>query len=164
MNGEVIGIPTVIVLTVAIVILLTIVAFRTKLGRYLYAIGGGEPVAAVSGVPVARYKIFAFVLGGVLCGIAGVFITGQVGAGTADVGSGSAAGLDRGRRHGRHGTVGRCRRPAADGPGRARHRDPQQRHGHHRHMARTRRSIVKGLVIIAAVALSMDRSRATGSS
>ncbi|UGS34066.1 ABC transporter permease [Capillimicrobium parvum] len=160
MNGEVIGIPTVIVLTVAIVILLTIVASRTKLGRYLYAIGGGEPVAAVSGVPVARYKIFAFVLGGVLCGIAGVFITGQVGAGTADVGSDllldSIAAVVMGGTA-LSGGVGGPQRTVLGvlviailsngmdiiGIG----QDPQ--------------SIVKGLVIIAAVALSMDRSRAT---
>jgi ribose transport system permease protein len=87
-NGTaVLGIPNVILLTLAVLILLTVVAFRTTFGRYLYAIGGGEQVAAASGVPVARYKLAAFVLSGVLCGLAGVVITGQVGTGTLDVGA-----------------------------------------------------------------------------
>jgi ribose transport system permease protein/putative xylitol transport system permease protein len=61
--------------------------FRTKFGRYIYAIGGCEPVAAASGVPAGRCKVLASVLGGLLCGLASVVITGQVGAGTLTVGS-----------------------------------------------------------------------------
>ena len=158
-NGDVLGIPTVILLTIAIAVAVTLGAFRTKMGRYFYAIGGGEPVAAVSGVPVARYKLVAFVLAGALCGIAGIFITGQVGAGTADVGSDllldSIAAVVMGGTA-LSGGVGGPQRTVLGvlviailsngmdivGIG----QDPQ--------------SIVKGLVIIAAVALSMDRSRA----
>jgi ribose transport system permease protein/putative xylitol transport system permease protein len=159
-NNEVFGIPVVILLTGGIVILLTLVMFRTKLGRYLYAIGGGEPVAAASGVPVARYKLAAFVLSGILCGIAGVVITGQVAAGSADVGSSllldSIAAVVMG------GTA------LAGGVG-----------GPHRTVLgvlviailsngmdvtgveQYPQSIVKGIVIIAAVALSIDRKRLT---
>jgi ribose transport system permease protein len=159
-NGEVLGIPTVILLTAAIATVVSVAAFRTKMGRYLYAIGGGEPVAAVSGVPVGRYKIATFMVGGALCGIAGVFITGQIGAGTADVGSDllldSIAAVVMGGTA-LSGGVGGPQRTILGvlviailsngmdiiGVG----QDPQ--------------SIVKGLVIIAAVALSMDRSRAS---
>jgi ribose transport system permease protein/putative xylitol transport system permease protein len=159
-NGSVVGIPTVILLTAAIAVVVSIGAFRTKMGRYLYAIGGGEPVAAVSGVPIARYKILTFVVGGALCGIAGVFITGQIGAGTADVGSDllldSIAAVVMGGTA-LSGGVGGPQRTILGvlviailsngmdiiGVG----QDPQ--------------SIVKGFVIIAAVALSMDRSRAS---
>jgi ribose transport system permease protein/putative xylitol transport system permease protein len=159
-NGDVIGIPVVILLTLGIIVLLTIGAFRTKLGRYLYAIGGGESVAGASGVPVARYKIAAFVLAGVLCGVAGVVITGQVAAGSADVGSSllldSIAAVVMGGTA-LSGGVGGPQRTLLGvlviailsngmdvigvGP------YPQ--------------SIVKGCVIIAAVALSIDRSRFT---
>lgn len=159
-NGDVLGIPNVILLTAAIAIVVSIAAFRTKMGRYLYAIGGGEPVAAVSGVPIARYKMATFMVAGALCGIAGVFITGQIGAGTADVGSDllldSIAAVVMGGTA-LAGGVGGPQRTVLGvlviailsngmdiiGVG----QDPQ--------------SIVKGLVIIAAVALSMDRSRAS---
>lgn len=42
----------------------------------------------MSGVPVTFYKVLAFVLCGAICGLAGVMLTGQVGAGTPTAGSG----------------------------------------------------------------------------
>ncbi len=50
------------------------VAQRTKFGRYMYAIGASENVARLSGVPVRRYKFFAFLLSGILAGLAGVLL------------------------------------------------------------------------------------------
>jgi ribose transport system permease protein/putative xylitol transport system permease protein len=88
-NGSfVLGIPNVIWFALIATLILTLVAFRTKLGRYLYALGGGEIVAAHAGVPVTFYKVLAFVLAGAICGLAGVMLTGQVGAGTPTAGSG----------------------------------------------------------------------------
>ncbi|WP_368911393.1 ABC transporter permease [Taklimakanibacter deserti] len=87
-NGSyVLGIPNIIWFALIATGILTVVAFRTKLGRYLYALGGGEIVAAHAGVPVTFYKILAFVLAGAICGLAGVMLTGQVGAGTPTAGS-----------------------------------------------------------------------------
>ena len=88
-NGSVfLGIPNVIWFALIATAVLTVVSFRTKLGRYLFALGGGEIVAAHAGVPVDFYKILAFVLAGAICGLAGVMLTGQVGAGTPTAGSG----------------------------------------------------------------------------
>ncbi|MEO8667687.1 MAG: ABC transporter permease [Bauldia sp.] len=88
-NGSVLfGIPNVIWIALIATAVLTFIAFRTRLGRYLYALGGGEIVAAHAGVPVTFYKILAFVLCGAICGLAGVMLTGQVGAGTPTAGSG----------------------------------------------------------------------------
>jgi ribose transport system permease protein len=87
-NAPVLGVPNVIWLALGAAAILTVVAFKTKLGRYLYALGGGEVVAAHAGVPVTLYKILAFVLSGAICGFSGVMLTGQVGAGTPTAGSG----------------------------------------------------------------------------
>jgi ribose transport system permease protein len=87
-NAPVFGVPNVIWLGLGATAILTIVAFKTKLGRYLYALGGGEVVAAHAGVPVTLYKVLAFVLSGAICGFSGVMLTGQVGAGTPTAGSG----------------------------------------------------------------------------
>jgi ribose transport system permease protein/putative xylitol transport system permease protein len=76
------GIPNVAVISVGVLLLLTLVGFWTRFGRYMYAIGGGERAARLAGVPLARYKIIAFALAGALAGFAGVLLTGQVGAGT----------------------------------------------------------------------------------
>ena len=87
-NAPILGVPNVIWLGLGATAILTIVAFKTKLGRYLYALGGGEIVAAHAGVPVTLYKVLAFVLSGAICGFSGVMLTGQVGAGTPTAGSG----------------------------------------------------------------------------
>jgi ribose transport system permease protein len=87
-NAPILGVPNVIWFGLGATAILTIVAFKTKLGRYLYALGGGEIVAAHAGVPVTVYKVLAFVLSGAICGFSGVMLTGQVGAGTPTAGSG----------------------------------------------------------------------------
>jgi len=87
-TAPVLGVPNVILFALAATAILTVVAFKTKLGRYLYALGGGEVVAAHAGVPVTLYKVLAFVLSGAICGFSGVMLTGQVGAGTPTAGSG----------------------------------------------------------------------------
>ena len=87
-NAPILGVPNVIWFGLGATAILTIVAFKTKLGRYLYALGGGEVVAAHAGVPVTLYKVLAFVLSGAICGFSGVMLTGQVGAGTPTAGGG----------------------------------------------------------------------------
>tara|TARA_B100000949_G_scaffold41662_1_gene35305 strand:+ start:1580 stop:2545 length:966 start_codon:yes stop_codon:yes gene_type:complete len=87
-NGSfALGIPNVIWFALIATVLLTLVSFRTVLGRYLFALGGGEIAAAHAGIPVNAYKILAFMLAGAICGLAGVLLTGQVGAGTPTAGS-----------------------------------------------------------------------------
>ncbi len=87
-NAPILGVPNVIWFGLGATAILTIIAFKTKLGRYLYALGGGEVVAAHAGVPVTLYKVLAFVLSGAICGFSGVMLTGQVGAGTPTAGGG----------------------------------------------------------------------------
>jgi ribose transport system permease protein len=60
----------------------------TRLGRYIYALGGGEELAALSGIPVARVRIVTFTLAGVFYAIGGVLAAAQLGLGNAQIGSG----------------------------------------------------------------------------
>jgi ribose/xylose/arabinose/galactoside ABC-type transport system permease subunit len=71
------GVPNAIVITVVIVILMTIALFFTKSGRYVMSVGGNERAALLAGVPVNRIKVLSFVLGGILAGVAGIIFTGQ---------------------------------------------------------------------------------------
>lgn len=52
----------------------------TLFGRYMYVIGGGEPVARTVGIPLTRYKIYAFVISGVMAGLAGALAVARLGA------------------------------------------------------------------------------------
>jgi len=60
----------------------------TRFGRYVYAIGGGEDLAALSGIPVKRVKVVIFTLAGALYGLGGLLAAAQLGMGNALIGSG----------------------------------------------------------------------------
>jgi ribose transport system permease protein len=61
---------------------------RTVLGRNMYATGGNPEVARLVGINTSLYKIGAFVLIGVLAGIAGMFVMADLASGTTSIGSG----------------------------------------------------------------------------
>ena len=60
----------------------------THLGREMLAVGDNEPMAVVNGIPVARVKIVAFGLAGLLSGLAGILATMELGSGSPGVGAG----------------------------------------------------------------------------
>src|SRR4029077_9734590 len=55
----------------------------TRIGRYVYAIGGGEDLAVLSGIPVKRVKVVVFTLAGALYGLGGLLAAAQLGMGNA---------------------------------------------------------------------------------
>jgi ribose transport system permease protein len=57
-----------------------LISRHTRFGRYKYLIGGGESVARNSGIPVGRYKIYAFTLSGLIAGFGGVLAVVRLGA------------------------------------------------------------------------------------
>ena len=61
---------------------------QTRIGRYIYAIGGGEDLAELSGIPVKRVKIIVFMIAGALYGLGGLLTAAQLGLGNALIGSG----------------------------------------------------------------------------
>jgi len=63
-----------------------VIGQRTRFGRFTFAIGGGEQVARLSGVPVQRFKFYALVVSGLLAGLAGILLTARVGAATPTMG------------------------------------------------------------------------------
>jgi ribose transport system permease protein/putative xylitol transport system permease protein len=83
------GVPNIVAWGLVIYVLMVFVAFKTPFGRYCYALGENEEVADLSGVQVDRYKIGAFVVSGLLCGIAGALLTAR----TASAAPGMGAGL-----------------------------------------------------------------------
>ena len=61
---------------------------HTRFGRYLYALGGGEELAALSGISVARVRIAAFTIAGVFYAVGGILAAAQLGLGNAQIGNG----------------------------------------------------------------------------
>ena len=60
----------------------------TRFGRYLYAIGGNEHAATLTGVPVRRVKVAVYMISSLSAGIAGIVQTGWLGAITTNIGVG----------------------------------------------------------------------------
>jgi ribose transport system permease protein len=60
----------------------------TRLGRYIYALGGGEELAALSGISTARVRITTFTLAGIFYAVGGILAAAQLGLGNAQIGNG----------------------------------------------------------------------------
>ncbi len=61
---------------------------NTRYGRSVYAVGGNEEAARAAGIPVERVKYQAFIVNGVLVGIAGIIFMSRVNAGLPNAGIG----------------------------------------------------------------------------
>ena len=80
-NARPLGIPVPVLLTIAVAVLVALMLHFTKFGRYIQAIGSNPEAARVSGVPVERVQIGAYVLGGLLAGLAGLVEAARQGSG-----------------------------------------------------------------------------------
>ncbi|HAK45603.1 MAG TPA: ribose ABC transporter permease [Spirochaeta sp.] len=61
---------------------------RTRLGRYIYAVGGNEEGSRLSGIRVDRIKTSAYVISSGLAGFAGIIMANHLNVGEANLGSG----------------------------------------------------------------------------
>jgi ribose transport system permease protein len=61
---------------------------QTKFGRYVFAIGGNETSARLSGVPVDRYKLYVYMLSGLLSALAGIILIARIDTGAYTNGEG----------------------------------------------------------------------------
>lgn len=79
-NGNVMGIPTPVIIAGVIAAVLWVVLNKTPLGEYIFAIGGNEEAARVCGVPVSKTKIAVYVISSILAAVAGLILVGRLGA------------------------------------------------------------------------------------
>lgn len=77
------SVPSSVILLLAVVVFIWIPYRRSVLGRAAYAIGSSEHAAYMSGVPIARAKILAYALAGLLAAIAGLLLTALTYSGAA---------------------------------------------------------------------------------
>jgi ribose transport system permease protein len=84
-NTEVfgVGVPHIMIWALVIMFIGMMVARHTRLGRYIYAMGGDESKLQLVGVDVDKYKIMMFTLAGMFFAAAGVLYAARTGAGTA---------------------------------------------------------------------------------
>jgi len=78
-------VPSSVMVLIAVIVLIWIPYKRSVLGRAAFAIGSSEQAAYMSGVPIARAKILAYALSGLLSSIAGLMLTFLTYSGAAKV-------------------------------------------------------------------------------
>ena len=61
---------------------------KTRLGRYIYAMGNNYETASLSGIPVRKIKFWIMVLSGAMCGLAAMFYASRLGSLDATIGDG----------------------------------------------------------------------------
>ncbi len=113
-QGTVAGVPYSLGVAAVVMGVAHLVLSRTVFGRWLYAIGRNPRAAAISGVPVRRAVMGAFIISGLCAAIASVLYTGRLETGTPVLGQrilldivGSAV----------NGGVSRCAGPPCRGQG-----------------------------------------------
>jgi ribose transport system permease protein len=87
-TGHWLGIPMPVWISAVLVVLFAFITRRTRFGRYLYAVGGNERAALLSGLAVDRIKRRVYMLGGALAGVAGLLLAARLDAADPKVGIG----------------------------------------------------------------------------
>ncbi|MGA4686957.1 ABC transporter permease [Micromonospora sp. AB353] len=77
-SGRPLGLPTSIWLMVILAAAVALVLIKSPFGRWLYATGGNERAAELSGVPVRRVKTIVYVVAGACAAVAGLIIASEL--------------------------------------------------------------------------------------
>ena len=107
--GQWLGIPAPIFVTAALIVFLYVLLNWTRLGRYLYAVGGNLKASALSGISTRFTLFMAYVLCGAMTAISGIMLTARLDTGEANIGASMPlesiaacviGGVSSARRHG----------------------------------------------------------------
>ncbi|WP_042684387.1 ABC transporter permease [Caldalkalibacillus thermarum] len=85
-------VPWIIIMMVIVVVLVHIFLTYTKHGRYMYVIGGNQEAARLSGIPVNKYKVYAYLLSAIFAAIGGIVLASRVM--TAEINAGAPYLMD----------------------------------------------------------------------
>lgn len=81
-------IPTPVIIAAVVFLVFQFLLMRTVFGRHVYAIGGNEETAVLSGVDVNRVLLILYALSGAMAGLAGIVLASRLGSGDPNIGSG----------------------------------------------------------------------------
>jgi len=87
-RGTALGIQVPILIMVGVYFFAWIILNHLPFGRYVYAIGGNEEAARLSGIRVSRYKMLVYLISGLTAAIAGLVLTSRLMSGQPNAGTG----------------------------------------------------------------------------
>ena len=89
LGGDVGGLPVPILVLAGAGIVTSVVLTRTVVGRSMYAVGGNEEAARLSGIPVRRVLVTVFALSGLFAALAGMLVAGRLDSAQPQAASGA---------------------------------------------------------------------------
>ena len=87
-TGVFLGMPVPVWIMVGLTLVFVVVTRRTRFGRHLYAVGGNERAARLTGLNVPRIKLAVYTLAGALAGVAGLIVTARLDSAQPNAGLG----------------------------------------------------------------------------
>ena len=81
-SGKIGNVPVIALVMIVMLALATVVLEKTRFGRHVYAVGGNEQAAQISGIQVDRVKIMTYVIMGAITGLSGMLLAGRIQSGT----------------------------------------------------------------------------------
>jgi inositol transport system permease protein len=87
-NQPPLGLPIPIIILAVVAVSAHVMLNHTRFGRHIYATGGNEQAALISGLNVGRIKIGVYAIAGLLSGLAGLVLSSRVGSGQPGLGVG----------------------------------------------------------------------------
>jgi inositol transport system permease protein len=82
------GIPVPVIILAVVAVVSHIMLNNTRFGRHIYAIGGNEQAARISGLNVGRIKVGVYLIAGLLAGLAGLVLSSRISSGQPGLGVG----------------------------------------------------------------------------
>jgi ribose transport system permease protein len=83
----VLGIPVPVIIALMVLLIAFIVLQYTRLGRRIYAVGGNEEAARLSGIQIGVVKVAAYVFSGVCAAVGSIILTARVASGQPSLGT-----------------------------------------------------------------------------
>jgi ribose transport system permease protein len=87
-DGNLAGVPVAVIYLLVLAAILSLVLHHTAFGRHVFALGGNEKAAALTGISVDRVKIAVYILSALSAGFAGILMVGWLGSAPANLATG----------------------------------------------------------------------------
>lgn len=84
-SGDVLGVPAPFIYLMILAAVMAVVLHHTSFGRHVFALGGNEKAAELTGIPVVRVKIEVYVICALAAGLQGIIISGWLGSAPANM-------------------------------------------------------------------------------
>ena len=84
-SGDVYGVPAPFIYLVILALVMAVVLHHTSFGRHVFALGGNEKAAELTGISVVRVKVGVYVICALAGGLQGIIISGWLGSAPANM-------------------------------------------------------------------------------